>query len=192
MDDLCHGCGACSVACEYGAISERDVSLGTIKKYSTELKSTIIEARARVGVYSPVSVIKAAIKAAGESEIVLLDSPPGTSCPFIQTVSVADFVILVTEPTPFGLSDLKQSVDTLKTMNKPCGVIINRAGLGDNEVFEYLKQENLPLLMQIPFDKNIASLYSKGEITAKFKPEWPVIFEEMFLSIIGKYGNSNY
>ncbi len=191
LEDLCHGCGACSVACEYDAISEKDVSLGKINSYHSDLQSSIIEARVRVGVFSPVSVIKAAIKEAGNNGILLMDSPPGTSCPFIQTVSAADFVILVTEPTPFGLSDLKQSVDTLKTMNKSYGVIINRTGLGDREVYAYLKHENIPLLMEIPFDKVIATHYSKGEIVAKHKPEWKILFKTMFDTIYEKYGNSN-
>ena len=191
LEDLCHGCGACSVACVYGAISEKEISLGKISGFHSDLHSLIIEGRVRVGVYSPVSVIKAAIKEAGNNEIILMDSPPGTSCPFIQTVAVADFVILVTEPTPFGLSDLIQSVETLKTMNKPCGVIINRAGLGDNKVYEYLIQEDIPLLMEIPFDRAIASHYSKGEIVAKYNIDWMALFGDMFDTIYEKYGNSD-
>ena len=191
LEDLCHGCGACSVACVYGAICEKEISLGKISRFHSGLHSSIIEGRVRVGVYSPVSVIKAAIKEAGNNEIILMDSPPGTSCPFIQTVAVADFVILVTEPTPFGLSDLIQSVETLKTMNKSCGVIINRAGLGDNEVYSYLKHEGIPLLMEIPFDKEIASHYSKGEIVVNYIPEWRSLFENMFNYIYKMYGNSD-
>jgi len=191
MEDLCHGCGACSVACAYDAITEKDVSLGKIRRFHSALNSSIIEARVRVGVFSPVSVIKAAIKEAGDNEIVLMDSPPGTSCPFIQTVNVADFVILVTEPTPFGLSDLKQSVETLKTLGNSYGVIINRAGLGDKAVYDYLILENIPLLAEIPFDKEIATLYSKGEVVAKYKSEWLPFFETMFKSIYEKYGNGH-
>jgi MinD superfamily P-loop ATPase len=171
MEDLCHGCGACSVACEFDAITEKDVSLGEVNCYPISMNARIVESRMRVGVYSPVSVIKAAINEAGSNHVILMDSPPGTSCPFIQTVSRADYVILVTEPTPFGLSDLIQSVETLRTMNKPCGVIINRAGLGDDEIYKYLKNKRIPLLMEIPFDREIASIYSKGEIVAKEKPE---------------------
>lgn len=190
IEDLCHGCGACSVACKFDAISEKDVSLGTVSCFSNSEKSKIIEAKMKVGVFSPVSVIKEAIKEAGNHGIIILDSPPGTSCPFIQTVAVADYVILVTEPTPFGLSDLKQSVETLKTMNKSCGVIVNRVGLGDNSIYDYLKQEQIPLLMQIPFDKDIASYYSKGELFIKYKTEWEQHFISMFNSISEKYGNS--
>ena len=190
IEDLCHGCGACSVACKDDAISVKDVSLGTVSCFSNTDKSNIIEAKMKVGVFSPVSVIKEAIKEAGHNGIILLDSPPDTSCPFIQTVAVADYVILVTEPTPFGLSDLKQSVETLKTMNKTCGVIINRAGLGDNAIYNYLKQEHIPLLMEIPFDKTIASYYSKGELFVKYKKEWEQHFISMF-NLAEKYGNSS-
>jgi len=191
MEDLCHGCGACTEACKFGAITEKDVSLGKVNTYSVSNTSTLIETRMRVGVYSPVSVIKKGINQASQNEIILLDSPPGTSCPFIQTVSRADYVILITEPTPFGLSDLRQSVETLKTMNKPYGVIINRAGLGDSSVQDYLKQNSIPLLMEIPFDKEIAANYSRGEIVAKGKPELQEKLLEIFKDIYEKYGISN-
>ncbi len=105
-----------------------------------------------VGVMSPVAMIKEAIKQADDmAEIIIMDSPPGTSCPFIQTVATTDYVVLVTEPTPFGLSDLKQSVETLKKINKSYGVIINRAGLGNNSVQEYIEHEGIAHLFDIPF-----------------------------------------
>jgi len=191
MEELCHGCGACSVACDLGAISEKDDMLGTINTYSISKNSSIIEARMKVGVYSPVSVIKAAIKTSGNSPLVILDSPPGTSCPFIQTVVQSDYVILVTEPTPFGLSDLKQSVETLKTLKKAYGVIINKAGLGNKDVYEYLQENNIPLLMEIPFDKKIATCYSIGEIYASNKEKWQEELTEMIKTIISNNGNSN-
>jgi len=171
MEDLCHGCGACLVACKFDAITEKEVSLGEVNCYPISMNSRIVESRMRVGVYSPVSVIKAAINEVGSNHVILMDSPPGTSCPFIQTVARADYVILIAEPTPFGLSDLIQSVETLKTLNKPFGVVINRAGLGDEEIYKYLKNNRIPLLMEIPFDRKIASIYSKGQIVAKEKPE---------------------
>jgi len=190
MDELCHGCGACTVACEFGAITEKKDLLGTVNKYAVTENTTIIEARVKVGVYSPVSVIKAAIKQAEIAEVVLMDSPPGTSCPFIQTVAHADFVVLVTEPTPFGLSDLKQSVETLKTLNKPYGVIVNRANLGNDDVYVYLNKENIPLLMNIPFDKTISAIYSKGELLCKHQTQWQSQFNNLFNSIKYQYGNS--
>jgi MinD superfamily P-loop ATPase len=165
MEDLCHGCGACSVACKYDAITEKPVSLGMVNLFSNNGKHAIIEARMNIGVMSPVPIIKAAIKQINDqAEIVILDSPPGTSCPFIQTVSASDYVILVTEPTPFGLSDLKQSIDTLRKIGKPYGVIINRAGIGNFAVYDWLKENNIPLLIEIPFDKEIARIYSEGRL----------------------------
>lgn len=166
IEELCSGCGACSFAC-LSAITEKPVVLGKVNSFFINGRQKLIEARMKEGVMSPVPVIKAAIRSAGESEIVILDSPPGTSCPFIQTAAAADYVILVTEPTPFGLSDLKQSYETLKKINKPCGVIINRTGFGNYEVNDWLKQNNIPLLMEIPFDREVARICSEGGIVAK-------------------------
>lgn len=188
-EDLCHGCGACSYACQYGAIIEKEVILGEVNRYMVSSHSEMIEARMKVGVYSSVSVIKKAIKVASDAEIVLMDAPPGTSCPFIQTVDKADYVVLVTEPTPFGLSDLKQSVETLKIMDKPYGVIINRANLGDDGVYRYIQKENIPLLMSIPFERNIATVYSKGALLCEEQPSWQQCFSKLFNKIKAHYGD---
>lgn len=193
LEDLCHGCGACTVACEaYGAIQEMNDELGSVQTYSISPRTRVVEARMKVGVHSPVRVIKDAIQTASRADIVILDSPPGTSCPFIQTVASADYVLLVTEPTPFGLSDLKQSVETLRTMGKPCGVVVNRAGLGNNEVYEYLAVEDIPLLMSIPFDRSIAHLYSVGKLLTEQDAGWKVKFNQLYNHIIEKYGISSY
>ena len=167
-----------------GAISEKPVSLGQVALYSTKGLPAIIEARMNIGVMSPVPVIKEALKQIdNKTDIVILDAPPGTSCPFIQTVASADYVVLVTEPTPFGLSDLKQSAETLKTINKPYGVIINRAGLGDNIVYDWLKENNIPLLMEIPFDREIATIYSKGFLLVEKKINYKTQFHDLFKTI---------
>jgi MinD superfamily P-loop ATPase len=192
IEELCHGCGACTAACRHDAITEIPVSLGQVSEYSLEGIPSIIEARINIGVMSPVKVIKAAIKKLDNSmDIAILDSPPGTSCPFIHTVSNADYVILVTEPTPFGLSDLKQSVETIKTINKPCGVIINRAGLGDDNVNKYLSQEKIPLLAEIPYKKEIAQLYSRGIIVTESDPTLEKQILTLAETIILQYGNSS-
>jgi len=166
IEDLCHGCGACMMACKYDAITEKDVALGRVTNYITPENDMLIEARMKVGVYSPVPVIKSAIEESNNHTYVIMDAPPGTSCPFIQTAIRADFIILVVEPTPFGLSDLRQSVETLKSMHKAHGVIINKAGIGNNEVYDYLKDEGIPLLMEIPFDRDIAYEYAQGKVYA--------------------------
>jgi MinD superfamily P-loop ATPase len=193
IEDLCHGCGACSVACEFNAISEKPFSLGHITKYLNESNNFIIEGRTNIGVMSPAQVVKAAIRAIdNDADIALLDSPPGTSCPFVQTVSTADYVILVTEPTPFGLSDLKQSIEVLQKLNKPFGVIINRAGKGNKQVHKYLLDKDIDLLLEIPFSKDIACLYSTGLLAAEkdtlFEGQMLGVFETIF----AQNGNSNY
>ena len=192
INELCHGCGACTVACEFGALTEKDFEQGVVSEYKIkDTQSRFIESRMKVGVMSPVDVIKAGLKKAGYNGIVIFDAPPGTSCPFIHTVVLVDFVVLITEPTPFGLSDLKQSVETLKTMNKNYGVVINRAGLGNDDVYDYLTENNIPLLMEIPFDREIANHYSKAEIASEYMPDFSDKLSNMFETIIKEYGNSS-
>jgi len=183
IPDLCHDCGACTVACEAGAITEKEKLLGKVKTISINNHARIIESCSEVGVYSPVSVIKQAIKEANHQSLIFFDSPPGISCPFITTVDQADFVILVTEPTPFGLNDLKLSAETIQQMLKPFGVVINRAGLGNREVSDWLKKNKIPLLEEIPFDREIARIYSEGRILARENSTYGELFESMLKKI---------
>jgi len=192
IDDLCHGCGACSVACNANAITERPVVLGEVVSYTTNLGHNLIEAKMEVGVMSPVSIIKSAVaKISPDVELAILDSPPGTSCPFIQTVSAADYVVLVTEPTPFGLSDLKQSVNTLKEIGKPYGVIVNRAGLGNGDIYTYLEENSIDLLLKIPYDALIAEIYSRGELITDTMPTISIQLMDVVKKIVNNYGNSS-
>lgn len=214
-DSLCHGCGACLYACISGAISEKDVVLGEVSDCATgHNDQTLVESRVKTGVYSPVLVIKAGIskglvwhsqkiisqqrpgnpKPTHDTAVsmIILDAPPGTSCPFIQTVVRADYVVLVTEPTPFGLSDLKQSIETLKIMNKRFGVIINRSGIGDNLVMEYMQKQRIPLLMEIPFDLEIASACAHGKLLVSQDAQWQTRFFNLFTQILKKNGNHNH
>jgi MinD superfamily P-loop ATPase len=189
MDDLCHACGACLHACDYGAITEKPIVLGHVSSHALNRKVSLVEARTRVGVMTPVPVIKAAIKTVDkQADIVIFDAPPGTSCPFIHTVAAADYVVLVTEPTPFGLSDLRRSVETLKQMNKPFGVIVNRAGIGNIEVYDYLESEGLELLLEIPFDKEIARICSNGGMVIDHNLALKHQLQKLEQKITDKYG----
>lgn len=176
IPDLCHDCGACSYACKEGAITEEPKLLGKVTTFSCNGNARLIESRSEVGVYSPVSVIKEAIRETDPQKLTLMDSPPGISCPFIATIDQSDFVILVTEPTPFGLHDLKLSVETVQKLRKPLGVVINRAGLGNQQMYRWLEETRIPLLLEIPFDKNIARVYSEGKILAKEDSAYEEIF----------------
>lgn len=200
-DELCHDCGACVVACDQNAITNREVIEGTVTTYIVKgtngsidlhLPVQVIEAKTCAGTYSPVSVIKTALNALTDYGIAILDSPPGTSCPFIHTVLAADHVILVTEPTLFGLSDLNQSVNTLRKLGKSCSVIINKAGMGNNDIYDYLKKENIKLLLEIPFSKSIASCYSKGQVVTVHYPQLYSGLVGVANYLITTYGNSNH
>ncbi len=189
LEEMCHGCGACLYACNEEAINEKEICLGQVSRFDLSLDASMIVTQMCVGVYSPVKVIQAGVREASNDPLVIMDSPPGTSCPFIQTVAHADYVLLVTEPTPFGLSDLKQSITTLKGLNKLYGVIINRAGMGDRAVYDFLHQEQIPLLMEIPFEKSIAASYAKGELVAMWDKVWYAKLISMY-HLIAANGNS--
>jgi MinD superfamily P-loop ATPase len=183
VEDLCHDCGACSVACKFGAISEKKKKIGTVKSSYFNCHAEMIEACADVGVYSPVPVVKKAVKEVSDRYLSIFDAPPGISCPFIATVEQADYVVLVTEPTPFGLNDLRLSVETLRHLHKSFGVIVNRAGLGNREVFTWLEETKIPLLMEIPFDREIARIYSEGLLLVEEMPAYQVPFWKLLETI---------
>ncbi len=183
VEELCHDCGACIEACKFDAITEKEKQLGEVTVINIRNYAQIVEGRAEIGVFSPVPVIRKAIAKARDSSLVILDSPPGISCPFIAAVDKADFVVLVTEPTPFGLNDLKLSVETLQKLNKSFGVIINRAGIGNRDVYTWLTQNNIPLLMEIQFDREIARIYSEGRLLVDEKPDFHIRFIELLDNI---------
>ena len=105
-------------------------------------------------------------------DIIIIDAPPGTSCPVISAMKNTDFIILVTEPTPFGLNDLKLAAGAVKLLGIPCGVIINRSDMGNDDVKRFASEEDIPVLMEIPFDRKIAESYSRGELVVNNMPEW--------------------
>jgi MinD superfamily P-loop ATPase len=181
--DLCHSCGACIVACEFGAITEYPQPLGVITKFDTGFGNGVIEGRLEIGSAMQTSLIKEVKKyAAHESGITIFDAPPGTSCPVVETVSDADYVILVTEPTPFGLHDLKITIDLLFDLRIPFGVVVNKAGLGNDEIYHFLKSKNIELLGEIPFLKEYAAKYSNGNLLENI----PIKMEWVYLEIIEK------
>lgn len=170
--DLCHSCGACFEACNYNALTPIDNPLGAISTFETTFGAGISEGRLEIGSAMQTALIRKVKKQSNsEHKITLLDSPPGTSCPVVEAVSTANYVILVTEPTPFGLHDLQITVALLNELKIPFGIIINKAGLGDNSVHEFIKENNIQLLGEIPFSKNYAANYSTGNIFANIPPE---------------------
>lgn len=172
--ELCHGCGGCTIICPEKAVSETYRSVGEIFRARSD-GLQIIWGELRLGEARTTPLIKAVKNEAG-GEVVIVDCPPGTSCSLVESVRGTDFCLLVTEPTPFGLYDLDIALKVLNKMNIPCGVLVNKSGMGDRKVYGYLEKRNIPLLMEIPLDRKIAELYSRGEIFAEKMPEWKAEF----------------
>jgi MinD superfamily P-loop ATPase len=182
--DLCHSCGACLYACNDGAITERAVKTGSIHHYETGIGNGLLEGQLVVGSPMQTQVIRALKKQVSDkNKIVLYDSPPGTSCPVVETVSDADYVILVTEPTPFGLYDLKLTIELLKDLKKPFGVIINKAGLGNDDSYNYLLHEKIDILGEIPFSKSYAGKYATGNLLQDMPQDITKAYEEIAMTI---------
>jgi MinD superfamily P-loop ATPase len=177
---LCHSCGACMVACEYDAIWVKEDVVGTLVAYRTEKGGTLLEGRLKIGSSMQTMVIRSLKQRIGkENEIVILDAPPGTSCPVVETISDADWVVLVSEPTPFGLHDLRLMVDLVRELDKPFGVVINKAQLGDRKMYAFLETEKIPLLGEIPFSKAYASQYARGKLFHEVPSEVESAFEAL-------------
>jgi MinD superfamily P-loop ATPase len=180
--ELCHSCGGCKLVCPKNAINEKERQIGVIKK--GEAKGIeIVYGEINVGEAMAVPLIRAVKNQMKAGKNVVIDAPPGTACSLVASVHKTDYCILVTEPTPFGLHDLKITVQVLKDLEVPMGVVVNRAGIGDTKVYEYCKKENIPLLLEIPFSKKIAQLYSRGVPFVAEMPEWKEKFRQVRESI---------
>lgn len=177
--ELCHSCGGCKVVCPEDAISEGVRELGYIETGCIE-NISFIHGYLNVGQVMSPPIIKKIRTLANHRMVNIIDAPPGTSCPVIAAMKGADFVLLVTEPTPFGLHDLTLAVETIKILKIPHGIVINRAGIGNDGVKDFAKKEGIPILMEIPFDKKIAQVYSKGELIVEKMPEYKDKFLNLF------------
>jgi MinD superfamily P-loop ATPase len=162
---LCHSCGACLAACSYDAITEEQDLLGTITSFKLKTGAGLTEGKLKIGSAMQTALIRQLkTEASDAEEWLLLDAPPGTSCPVVETISDADYVILVTEPTPFGLYDLTIMVKLIRNINKPFGVIINKSGTGEEDLKNFLHENSISILGQIPFSREFASQYAQGDI----------------------------
>jgi MinD superfamily P-loop ATPase len=159
--ELCHGCGGCSLLCPEHAISEKERPIGVLEEGRAG-SIEFIQGRLNIGEPMATPLIRAVKKTINPEGITLIDVPPGTSCPVIESIKGSDFCLLVTEPTPFGLHDLKLAVELLKELKIKHGVLINRAGIGDVEVKRYCEKEEVTIMAEIPFEREIAVLYSSG------------------------------
>jgi len=177
--ELCHGCGACSYLCPEDAISEENKEVGVVEMGSSD-GIDFVHGKLNVGEVMAPPVIRKVKEYIKPNITAIIDVSPGTSCPVVESVKDSDFCLLVTEPTPFGLNDLVLAVEVTRELNIPCGVVLNRAGVGDGKVDEYCRSENIPILLTIPLDTDIASLYSRGIPLVEGIPEWREHFIELF------------
>ena len=182
--ELCHSCEGCKVVCPEKAVMDSSRLLGDVRT-GTRNGLKLIDGCLRVGEAMAPPLIKAVRSKVGSEKRVIIDAPPGTSCPVIHSIKDSDFVLLVTEPTPFGLHDLQLAVEVVRELGLPCGIVVNRSDLGDTKVYDYCCAEKLPILMEIPFDRDIASIYSAGEMLVESRPEW----RERFVELYGKIEN---
>ncbi len=180
--EMCHGCGGCTAVCPAAAITEIGRELGVIET-GYRKGVTFGHGRLRIGEAMAPPLIKKVRALALPDRFTIIDAPPGTSCPVIASMKGTDFVVLVTEPTPFGLHDLKLAVGAVKQLGIPHGLVINRAEMGDRRVYTYAEEEHIPILMEIPFDRQVAEAYSNGALIVETHPEWKDAFRHLFFSI---------
>ncbi len=179
FSELCHGCGGCSLLCPEKAIKEVGKKIGVLE-FGEAGELQFLRGTLDVGEPMSPPLIRAEKKYIDSARTIIIDVPPGTSCPVIEATKGSDFCLLVTEPTPFGLHDLRLAVETARQLKIPIGVIINRAGLGDQKAKEYCRRENIPILMNIPFDRKIAEAYSEGIPMVEAIPAYRQKFFDIF------------
>jgi MinD superfamily P-loop ATPase len=183
--ELCHGCGSCVYQCPEAAIKEEPRVIGCLEGGCAKGAIDFRHGRLNIGEPMAVPVIRALKhwEPPLSDQIVIRDAPPGTSCPVVETMRGSDYVLLVTEPTPFGLHDLKLAVELTHTLGLPAGVVLNRDGLGDLHVEEYCMQAGLPILMRIPLDERIGRALAQGALLVRAFPAYEPQFRETYEQI---------
>ena len=181
--ELCHGCGGCSLLCPEQAIEEKEQRIGVIEFGATN-DIQFIHGKLDIGQAMSPPLIREVKRHINSTRTIIIDAPPGTSCPVVESVKGSDFSLLVTEPTPFGLNDLRLAVETLKKLEIPCGVVINRSDIGDSQVEDYCLEQSIPVLMTIPMVRNFAVAYSTGKTIIETQPDYREKFQELFRKIL--------
>jgi len=179
--ELCHSCGGCSIVCPRDAIVEEPRQIGRVIKGNAG-DIDLVYGEINVGEALAVPVIAAVKDHIDEKRMAILDSAPGSACPLVETVHGVDFCLLVTEPTPFGLHDLKVAIEVIQILGIPMGVVVNFAGIGDRGVYDFCEKQGIPIMMEIPFDRKIAELYSRGIPFVEAMPEW----KQKFIDLVGQ------
>ena len=183
FEQLCHSCGGCLRVCPADAIKQKPLNIGDIEFGKTG-EIDFIGGKLCIGYVRTVSLIKEVKRHIRQDSLAIIDVPPGTSCPVVEAVKGVDFVLLVTEPTPFGLNDLKLAVGLVRKMNLPFAVIINRYGIGDDEVEKYCKTENIEIALKLPDDRRIAEAYSTGQMVIDVLDKYKKLFNDFVQKVL--------
>ncbi len=184
FEDLCHDCGMCQLVCGVDAISYKKKSIGQLYKMHSTPKKHYYYGKLSVGEVSGVRIIDALKESSKNEELLIIDCPPGVSCSTVSALNGVDYAIVCAEPTPFGLSDMKMVVELLREMRIDFGVVVNKSGLGNDDIYAYLDEENITLLANIPFTKKRAVIYSKGELIAEFDAEFASIMKDISSKVL--------
>lgn len=188
--EMCHGCGGCIAVCPEKALSPGSRELGEVAWGTAAGRIGFFMGRLRVGEAMSPPLMRAVMAKLGEdrkaaANDILIDAPPGTSCPAINAVLPSDLILLVTEPTPFGFHDFRLAHEAFSPLQKPMGVVVNRAGLGDRSVHDYCRSNHLPILSEIPYDRRMAEAYSKGQVLAEALPDIRRVMRDLMTGLRG-------
>ncbi len=184
FEQLCHSCGGCWLVCPADAIEPKPLRIGEIETgHAGPLEC--VSGRLEIGHVRTPSLIRAVKAHIRPETLAIVDVPPGTSCPVVAAIKGVDFVLLVTEPTPFGLNDLKLAVELVREMRLPFAVVINRDGIGTNQTQEYCQAEGIEIVARIPDDRRIAEAYSNGIMIAEALPDIYRQFQGLLTRIDG-------
>ena len=185
--ELCHGCGSCTLVCPENAIHEKLSVMGTLEWGIGPSGMSFSKGMLNIGEPMAVPIIRQLKQNNKELDhawdTVILDASPGTSCPVVESIRGADYLLLVTEPTPFGLHDLKLAVQLAQDLNIPSGVILNRDGIGNSDVEDFCREVDIPILMWIPMDRRIAEALAAGEPLVSAQPEYLIKFRDLYAQI---------
>jgi MinD superfamily P-loop ATPase len=186
LKEICHDCGGCALVCEADAISFEYRPLGMIYGGTTRFGSDMLYGLLNPGEFSGVKIINRINEMIAEADLVIVDSPPGTSCSTVASLDQCDYALIVTEPTPFGVSDMKMVVEMLKDMKIPFSVVINKAGLGDNEVYDFCREEQLEIIGEFPFNTEVAEHYAVGKLSIEMSDDFRKMFQSLGDKVIKK------
>lgn len=180
--ELCHSCGSCILFCPEGVLKERQREIGVRERgYRGEI--SFYQGILNPGEPLAPPLIRSVKRRWERRGDTILDAPPGTSCPVVEAIRGSDYVVLVTEPTPFGLHDLRLAVLMCRKLEIPCGIVVNRSTIGDDRVSEYARREGVPILLSIPYEEEIARTCARGEILVEEHPYWRGSFLTLFKRI---------